>query len=337
MFLLSYFVLWLDPYCGDLARIGGFQENKYGWNKAQVRFRECHFTIGKNLKDYDKYFDVVTIGDSFSVNENQSWQNYLVLSSNASIITFHKSSLTASSILQHPQFLKSPPKLFIYQVAEYGIQTALHDLDLSFNLNNKVLEPPLKRLNFIPVKFDKYLESYDRDKDTRFSMDTALHFIKTNIKQYFGSRKKAFPIKVNNKEKLFSNAHPDSVLFYHLDKLKLSITNNEWMNIETRFYILQKLIEANRYTNFLVMIAPDKSTVYRKYLLQSEVKFESCLNLMPDNYPVNWLNIEQLMQQSIEEGNIDLYLPNDTHWGSAGYQIAAEAIISEFTDLSYAN
>ena len=324
---LSFFVFWLEPYTGDLARIGGFKENEYGWNSFQKRFKKCHYTLGANIKDYNKHFDIVTIGDSFSVNEAQSWQNYLALSSNASIITFHRRSVSASSILKHPQFIESPPKLFIFQVVEHGIQTALHDIDLDLTQQKKVIEPPKALINFSPVKFDNYLEPYGREREMRFSMDTAIHLIKTNIKQGFGSRKKSFPIKVENKEKLFSNNHPDSALFYHLDKLKLSINKNEWEIIETRFSVLQNNVQSNGFTNFIAMIAPDKSTVYRNYLLNPEVRFESSHNFMPKKNSVNWLNIEQFMVNSFEKGAIDLYLPNDIHWGSEGYRVAAEAII----------
>ena len=325
---LSFFVFWLEPYTGDLARIGGFKENEYGWNSFQKRFKKCHYTLGASIKDYNKHFDIVTIGDSFSVNEAQSWQNYLALSSNASIITFHRRSVSASSILKHPQFIESPPKLFISQVVEHGIQTALHDIELDLAQENNVIDPPKAQLNVRAVKFDNYLESYSRERATGFSMDTALHYIKTNIKQGLGSRKKSFPIKVEDKEGLFSNKHPDSALFYHLDKLKLSINKNEWGIIEKRFSILQNLIQANGFTNFIAMIAPDKSTVYRNYLLNPEVRFESSHNFMPKKNSVNWLNIEQFMVNSFEKGAIDLYLPNDIHWGSEGYKVAAEAVIS---------
>ena len=53
-------------------------------------------------------------------------------------------------------------------------------------------------------------------------MDTAIHYIKTNIKQILGSRIKAIPKVIESKE-MFSNNHSDAVLFYHLDNLKESI------------------------------------------------------------------------------------------------------------------
>ena len=33
--IVSGFMIWLEPYSGDLTRIGAFQENRYGWNQHQ--------------------------------------------------------------------------------------------------------------------------------------------------------------------------------------------------------------------------------------------------------------------------------------------------------------
>ena len=126
---LSLFVFWLEPFSGDLTRIGGYREDEYGWNQTQKRFIEPHYKIGECIEDYEKYYDIVTIGDSFSVNKELSWQNYLSLSSNASIITFHRRSLNVTDLLNSNQFKMTPPKLVIFEVVEHGIQTALHDID----------------------------------------------------------------------------------------------------------------------------------------------------------------------------------------------------------------
>ena len=71
-------------------------------------------------------------------------------------------------------------------------------------------------LNFQNIDFSMLMESYEREKINNFSMDTAIHFIKTNIKQMLGSRIKAIPKVIETKEMLFSNNHSDAVLFYHL-------------------------------------------------------------------------------------------------------------------------
>lgn len=319
--ILTFFIIWLEPYSGDLTRIGGYKENDFGWNHEQKQFIDSHFTLGNNIKDYNEYYDIVTIGDSFSVNQSKSWQNYLALSSNASIITFHRRSVNLTQVLSHKQFKQTPPKLLIFEVAEHGIQDALRDMPTNQEKENAQLDHPLD-LPFEDVDFSKHMRTYNRKTSSGSSMDTALHFIKTNLKQKAGSRIKAVPKVVENKEFLFSNNESSSVLFYHLDNLKLTISKEEWSIIESRFASAQVLVQKNNHTTFLAMIAPDKTTSYAD-LVRDEVKtYSSATDLMPGKHHINWVDTLGEIKQMIDEQVMDIYLPNDTHWGSEGYRAA---------------
>lgn len=318
---LSSFVFWLEPFSGDLTRIGGYRENEYGWNQPQKRFLEPHYKVGESIADYDKYYDIVTIGDSFSVNKEQSWQNYLALSSKSSIITFHRRAVTISELLKHKQFKKNPPKIFIIEVVEHGIQTALHDIPLSAEGNTRInhLKP---KMQFRKVEFSQYMEAFKRNLNNSLSMDTALHYIRTNLKQRFGSRIKALPKFVENKKTLFSNRNTECALFYHLDNLKSSISPKEWSIIERRFAAAQGLIQQNGKTLFLAMIAPDKRTAYDKLLKNESGNYMSAIDLMPGKNNINWINTHGELLRMIDQNVSDVYLPNDIHWGYKGYEAA---------------
>lgn len=328
-------MIWLEPYSGDLTRIGAFQENEYGWNHYQKKFKSSHYKIGKNLNEYDGYYDIVTIGDSFSVNESQSWQNYLSLSCNASIITFHRRSLNITDLLKSNQFKMTPPKLVIFEVVEHGIQTALHDIDTGRQLEEDNENENQISLNFQNIDFSMLMESYEREKTNKFSMDTAIHYIKSNIKQMLGSRIKAIPKVIETKETLFSNHHSDSVLFYHLDNLKESIGIEEWEIIEQRFATVQTLIEKNKKTRFLAMIAPDKRTVYNDLLMDEKEGYRSALESMPGKSKINWIRTYKALREMVEEGVTDVYLPNDIHWGYQGYKAAYLATKEKIEELKY--
>ena len=327
---LSFFVFWLEPFSGDLSRIGGYREDEYGWNLPQQRFIEPYYKIGEGIEEYDKYYDIVTIGDSFSVNKEQSWQNYLALSSNASIITFHRRSLNITNLLKSNQFKMTPPKLVIFEVVEHGIQTALHDINTGMQLEdneNKI------SFNFQDFDFSNLMESYERKKTNNISMDTAIHYIKTNIKQMLGSRIKAIPKIIQTKEMLFSNNHSDSVLFYHLDNLKKSIGIEEWEIIEQRFTTAQTLVEKNKKTRFLAMIAPDKRTVYNHLLMNEGESYRSALESMPGKSKINWIHTYKALREMVDNGVVDVYLPNDTHWGYQGYNAAYLATKEKIEEL----
>ena len=39
------------------------------------------------------------------------------------------------------------------------------------------------------------------------------------------------------------------------------------------------------------------------------------------------LRVEQSLQQKIQSGIVDVYLPNDTHWGVEGHKTMAQALV----------
>jgi hypothetical protein len=79
--------LWVQPIEGDLTRLGGFTENDFGWNEPQQQFSSALFKLTGEQK-YDRYYDVVVLGDSFSnANPRAQWQNYFVRATGLSLVT----------------------------------------------------------------------------------------------------------------------------------------------------------------------------------------------------------------------------------------------------------
>ena len=132
---------------------------------------------------------------------------------------------------------------------------------------------------------------------------------------------------------LFSNNHSDAVLFYHLDNLKESIDREEWGIIEQRFATAQALIEHNKKTRFLAMIAPDKRTVYNHLLMNEKDGYKSALESMPGKSKINWVNTYKALREMVEDGVVDIYLPNDIHWGYQGYKAAYLATKEKIEEL----
>ena len=63
--VITFFIIWIEPYHGDLSRIGGYRENDYGWNAPQKKFKDCHYTIGTSLSDYDQYYALLRSATHF--------------------------------------------------------------------------------------------------------------------------------------------------------------------------------------------------------------------------------------------------------------------------------
>ena len=78
------------------------------------------------------------------------------------------------------------------------------------------------------------------------------------------------------------------------------------------------------------MTLPDKATAYQPYLVSTEIKQQPALinRLRIDALTGHGINMLQPIRTMIAAGNKDVYLPNDTHWGYKGFQLAA-ALIDE--------
>jgi len=112
---------WLQPVDGDLARVGGYAENEFGWKAPQAVFDQNLFKVTTDLKDYDKYYDVVVLGDSFSVDQESrrfGWQNYFINRTGLSMIVFDTRRYWPMEIYELPIFKQNPPKVFIFESVE---------------------------------------------------------------------------------------------------------------------------------------------------------------------------------------------------------------------------
>lgn len=43
--------------------------------------------------------------------------------------------------------------------------------------------------------------------------------------------------------------------------------------------------------------------------------------------PINFPRIDVALKKGLEKGVVDVYLPNDTHWGSWGHKTAAQTVV----------
>ena len=105
-------------------------------------------------------------------------------------------------------------------------------------------------------------------------------------------------------------------------------SKNSWTQIDISIAVenLQKIQKRLKEIQFIFVIVPDKSTVYRPYMLDASVYAE-----YPNLYPffkasgVNLIDLRSLFEKNVAS-TTDLYLPNDTHLSPSGYRMMASAI-----------
>jgi len=113
--------MWVEPIEGDLTRLGGFTENNFGWNDPQQQFSSPLFTMEESM-EYDQYYDVVVLGDSFSVTFSRAqWQNYFVRATGLSLVTYKVDDIDIESFINSPAYKDHPPRIVIYETAKRSL------------------------------------------------------------------------------------------------------------------------------------------------------------------------------------------------------------------------
>lgn len=332
-FSISFFVWSLEPYSGDLTRIGGYSENDHGWNLDRLSYTKSKVSKASNLDDYNHPFDIVVIGDSFSDiplnGPYDNWQEHLVRETGMSLVRFHHNQVKPQELLDHPIYLNTPPKLLLFEVVEHGLQDAL-----TFLQNPKY---PQVSNDFQQILYSKKsselipMTPWPRPNNITLKFDTAVHFLKTNLKQLFSSKHKALSFQLSTP--CFSSQKRSTLLTYYGDLRRNNISEKEWDLISRRFASLTNLLGNQKQTQVVLMFPPDKSSVYSPFIV-GDHPFKPGIKRLNLSH-TKTLNLLQPLQEGAKNGQLDIYLPNDTHWGSAGHKIVADAILEQlFTSLS---
>lgn len=116
--VIVFLAVWVEPLEGDLTRLGGFTENDFGWNEPQQQFSSLLFKLEEE-QEYDQYYDVVVLGDSFSnAYPRTQWQNYFVQATGLSLITYKVDKIDIESFVASPAYQDHPPRIVIYETVE---------------------------------------------------------------------------------------------------------------------------------------------------------------------------------------------------------------------------
>lgn len=326
--------VYLQPLFGDLTRIGSYPEKEFGWNKPQLEFNQPLSELGR----YERYHDVVVLGDSFSTGRsNLHWQNYIVAAKGWSVVTLDINKITLQEVLENRVFRAMPPKIFILESVERELPrrikqempfcevTALPSRVTAMAIPMRVTEP----INL--VKLHGLAQPVERETAWR---DIKLGYVKDYL---FNSFQRTFVGDAHTdaakvelfKQAPFSSANKQVMLVYKDDFHKVSWWRDMGLpGIVCRIESMRKQVEANGQSRFVLMVAPDKLTAYADFLRDEDLRDISVLEDLSSHLPDVMPRIDIALISAIRDGEQDIYLPDDTHWGSTGYQIAAETILT---------
>jgi hypothetical protein len=324
--------MYLQPFYGDLTRIGPHAEKDFGWNKPQLEFQRSLSSVGK----YDRYFDVVVLGDSFSLGRPlPSWQNFVVAATGWSVIALNASDITPDQILANRIFRDSPPRIFIFESVERQIphrvtrKMPCKEIALPADTHSTPVSsgvPP-------PVQFSEF-KGLTRHIGRNTSWDEikseyVLHYLRIGLLRTFGEGVSTdAPLLELSRQAPFSSVNRNAILVYKDDIQKIA-----WWRampipaMVCRIEAMRERFEANGQTRFVLMVAPDKLTAYADFIRDSSLRDSSILSRFAEHFPQIMPRLDLSLISAINRGVQDVYLPDDTHWGSAGHQIAAETLL----------
>jgi hypothetical protein len=325
--VLISLAMWVEPIEGDLTRLGGFTENDFGWNDPQEQFSSALFTLEES-REYDRYYDVVVLGDSFSLTSPRAqWQNYFIRETGLGLATYKIDDIDIESFVASPAYEDHPPRIVIYQTAERVFVSRAKSWDKGDCRSN--LSAPSKRP---PIKIKPGSQALSsRTRNTQRgpfhpNLSSGAHYLKRLIKKTF-SKKSNQAIKIAlNRSDLFSNRRSDHLLVYQNDFKRYEVSKKDLNRAVCGLSYLQNTFQKNEKTLFVAMVAPDKLTAYMDVYKNFDRDKIHWMDEIARHPHLHAPRLDVALRKEIALGTRDIYLPNDTHWGSIGHRITAEVL-----------
>jgi hypothetical protein len=321
-------MLWSQPLTGDLTRISAYPERWFGWNDAQLDIT----ALVNNDRAAGKRH-ILVIGDSFS--EAGHWQAFLGNKYTFSFI--HNGKTTLAKILT--RIKKDKPDAVIVETAErafpdmYGtgsvFLTAVNECAQpeKLSVRPRSIETSMKKIAELPTFPAMKRETLP---DAGNNISEGFHALKIWIKALISPKKRKAKTLALTQTGLFSNERSDQILLLSKDFLLYDSADES--SVRSIRCSMQNTAATLAQTGipYVILAIPDKTTAYQPYLADNEIRQRPAL--------INRLNVDQIphgidMLSSIREmaaaGHKDIYLPDDTHWGYKGFQLAAALIDME--------
>jgi SGNH hydrolase-like domain, acetyltransferase AlgX len=313
-----------EPLTGDLTRIGWYAENAYGWTLPDHRMLPPLAEKGR----LDGAYDIVAFGDSFTVDEwdrpGSNWPHFLARETGLRIGVFDAGLLALDAILAGEGYRRHPPAVFVYEIVERSLvprhgSGGPRDCAAAAPTPTPRLAP--RPLGQEPAAVERLRERAWDDWPASY----AINFLLQNaIRRLRGHETTTAVLLELREEGLFSSHENRGLLVYGEDFNKFGWKDEDWDAASCGLLRMQNRVQADGRTAFLAMVVPDKLSVYAPYLTVRDFDRLSRLERVAR---VPGLNLVPLDDAFNPRRQVDLYLPDDTHWSGTGHALAAARIL----------
>jgi len=318
--LVLFYIFYISPnLSGDLGNIGQIPfgkdySNAIGKNYL-LRSRVIQFTD----KNMNSRYKIGTIGDSFSQQGINGYQNYLANLENTDILNFKweincGAPQTAINLLNSGVFSNSHFKVVIIECVERQLIYRLSTV----NFGNKSFKDSSVNEH---KQIDK--ENYKPFLENVFSW----------IRLSCGYNN---PV---NKVQLDANyfdspTYGNKLFFYEYDLSFKTIDKNDITIAKSNLTKIVRLFESKG-IKLIFMIAADKYDVYQSFIIHNPYPKNRTLDYFKDfeAYPY-FVNSKQILYPLVRNGVKDVYLMNDSHWSYKASQVVAKELKKRIYILS---
>ncbi|MBP2313487.1 alginate O-acetyltransferase AlgX-related protein [Azospirillum soli] len=320
----------LDPPDGDLTRLGGYAENRFGPTAPQAIFAPPLVEKARAGATYD----VMVVGDGFSQPDpadrhtpyGHYWTDHLRNLTGLTVGVRHLDEEPLADYLASADFRERPPRVLVFQVTERELPARTDGLPEGTAKGARTAIPaPMaaRPLGHAP-------QPWPRAQARAWSAPPVGHAL--------DMLSKALPRAVLDRPVtpveertlayagLFSSAAATSSLF-HAGDFEPWRADRELL-VERRQALrgLQAAVEANGVTRFLLLVAPDKGTVYADFLLGGAPVRSAVEEVLAADPALRMAPLASGLRALVAGGVIDLYKPNDSRWGTEGHLYAARTV-----------
>lgn len=304
---VGFYFLPLATFQGELTRMGLLPESLFGWTKQQPAI-DAQWMQQSSLKEAD----VLVIGDSFS--DSRVWQT--VLTQNGMKVRTESWDSLRGVCENFMQWIRSQGFAGQFVVLESIERNVENDLKRSVacqqtqyhsNPNTDAMRYPPARL--FDVSFGNYsgkLSTGIRTKLNVWKYERLSH--SADFKSWLLPNDVKLS-RIPNGCGLFSHARCGDALFYAIDKVE-DVDNSALENFDRLNSRMVGIIP-------IWVVVPNKSTAYlypnKQFWTQAQQRFHS-----PD--------LLNMTRHAIENGTVDLYPANGTHFSTTGYLMMGEEI-----------
>lgn len=314
---LIVFTCFISPYIsGDLGKLGYITFDAQYMKEYRIK----HNVINTNYQDAYLYFTdtcILTIGDSFSQTHDlgTNYTGYMSMLTHKNVINLESGWLHHNPFVRFIYLSKlySLPKIVVIESVERAFSTRILNVNIS-QTPQSIVEMGLIDTTVIsqPTSKRNVLEN---------TQNWAKRII--GLKGYENPVKHAMLSK-----KFFSCKNNESDLFFIEDDISRINTSDSLM--QSIVSKLDSLFEyaASKNIDLYILVAADKYDVYQEYIVDNPYPKNDMLEKLFALYShPNVINSKDTLSKMLEQGCLDVYWCNDTHWSPIGSEAVAKQIL----------